>query len=186
MGTSFAEVLRSVPAIAAKELSIVGGGRSRSRASLLEPCELDLLPTVWHAEFVQRTVVDCFSMESHQLNLLDKDRPLRPQGKTRPSCSNLKIERSRLRTWRKLGTGFFLALGRAIRNLLDRFARSGLSRKSSSFRMARLMPKAILVRPPPRARVRRSQFLLGVPLGRSPRRQQLQGRRRLCLPPGVS
>lgn len=36
-GPSFAEVLRSVPAIAAKELSIVGGGRSRSRASLPEP-----------------------------------------------------------------------------------------------------------------------------------------------------
>jgi len=97
-GPSFEEVLRSIPAIVAKELSIVGGGRSRSRASLLEPCELDLLPTVWHAKFVQRTAVDCFSVESHQLNLLDKDRPLRPQGKKRPSCSNLKIEHSRLWT----------------------------------------------------------------------------------------
>jgi hypothetical protein len=52
MGPSFAEVLRSDPAIAAKELSIVGGGRSKSRASLLEPCELDLLLTVWHVGFV--------------------------------------------------------------------------------------------------------------------------------------
>jgi hypothetical protein len=121
-GPSFAEVLRSIPAIAAREFSIVGGGRSKSRASLSEPCELDLLPTVWHAKFVQRTAVDCFSVESHQFNLLDIDRPLRLQGKKRPSCSNLKIERSRLRTWRKLGTGFFLALGRAVRNLLDRFA----------------------------------------------------------------
>jgi hypothetical protein len=77
-GPSFAEVLRLVPAIAAKELSIMGGNRSRSRASLPEPYELDLLSTVWHAKSVQRTVVDCFSVESHQLNLLDKDRPLRP------------------------------------------------------------------------------------------------------------
>jgi hypothetical protein len=63
-----------------------------------------------------------------------------------------------------------LALGRALRNLLDCFAESGLSRKSYGFRVARLMPKAkvscpsrsppemtskvssglILVRPPPR------------------------------------
>jgi hypothetical protein len=148
----------------------VGGGCSRSRASLPEPCELDLLLTVWHAESVQRTTMDCFSVELHLLNLLDKDCPLRPQGKKRPSCSNLKIERSRLWTWCKLGTGFFLALGRAVRNLLDRFAGSGLSCKSSGFRVARLMPKAkvsrpssstpettskvstalILVRPPPR------------------------------------
>jgi hypothetical protein len=77
-GPSFAKVLRSVPAIAAKELSIMGGNRSRSRASLPEPYELDLLPMVWHAKSVKRIVVDCFSVESHQLNLLDKDRPLRP------------------------------------------------------------------------------------------------------------
>jgi len=125
----------------------VGGGHSRSRASLPEPCELDLLPTVWHAESVQRTTVDCFSVESHQLNLLDKDRPLRPQGKKRPSCSNLKIKHSRLQTWRKLGTGFFLALGWAVRNLLERFVGSRLSRKSSGFHVTRLMPKAQVSHP---------------------------------------
>jgi len=124
-GPSFAEVLRSVPAIAAKELSIVCGSRSRSRASLLEPCELYLLPTVWHAESVQRTTVDCFSVESHQLNLLDKDRHLRPQGKKRPSCSNLKIERSRLRTWRKLGSGFFFGFGPGRKESSGPFCRVG-------------------------------------------------------------
>jgi len=124
-GPSFAEVLRSVPAIAAKELSIVGGGRSRSRALLLEPCELDLLLTVWHAESVQRTAVDCFSMESHQLNLLDKDHPLRPQGKKRPPCSNLKIERSRLRTWRKLGSGVFFGFGLGRKESSGPFCRVG-------------------------------------------------------------
>jgi hypothetical protein len=110
-GPSFAEVLRSVPAIVAKELSIVGGGCSRSRASFPKPCELDLLPTLWHAESIHRTTVNCFSVESHQLLLLDKDRPLRTQGKKRPSCSNLKIKHSRLRTWRKLGTRFSFGFG---------------------------------------------------------------------------
>jgi hypothetical protein len=169
-GPFFVEVLRSVPAIAAKELSIVGGGRSRSRASLPEPCELDLLPMEWRAESVQRSAVDCFSVESHQLNLLDKDRPLRPLGKKRPSCSNLNIERSRLRTWRKLGTGFFLALGRAVRNLLDRFARSGLSRKSSSFCVARLMPKAKVSRPSSSPSETTSKVSSGLILVRSPPR----------------
>jgi len=167
-GPSFAEVLRSVPAIAAKELSIVGGGRSRSRASLPEPCELDLLPTGWSAESVQRSAMDCFSVELHQLNLLNKDRPLRPLGKKRTSCSNLNIERSRLRTWRKLGTGFFLALGRAVRNLLDRFARSGLSRKSFGFRVARLMPKAKVSRPSSSPPETMSKVSSGLILVRSP------------------
>lgn len=148
----------------------MGGGHSRSRASLPEPCEFDLLPTVWHAKSVQRTTVDCFSVESHQLNLLDKDRPLRPQGKKRPSCSNLKIEHSRLQTWRKLGTGFFLALGCAVRYLLDRFAGSRLSRKSFGFRVARLMPKAKVSRPsslPPEttSKVSSGLILVQPPLG---------------------
>lgn len=59
----------------------------------------------------------------------------------------MKTERSRLRTWSKLGTGFFLALGRAVRNFLDRFAGSGLSRKSSGFRVACLITKAKVSRP---------------------------------------
>jgi hypothetical protein len=47
----------------------------------------------------------------------------------------------------QVGYRVFLALGRAIRNLLDRFAGSGLSRKSSGFCVAHLMPKAKVSRP---------------------------------------
>jgi hypothetical protein len=108
-------------------------------------------------------------MELHQLNLLDKDRPLRPQGKKRPSCSNLKIEHSRLRMWRKLGTGFFFwALGQAVGNLLDRFAGSGLSRKSSGFHVARLMPKAKVSHPSSSPSKKSSKVSSGLILVRPP------------------
>jgi hypothetical protein len=72
-GPSFAEVLRSDSTTVAKALPIVGGGRSWLRASLVEPCEFDLLSAVWHAEANPRSAVNCFSLESHPLDLLDKD-----------------------------------------------------------------------------------------------------------------
>jgi hypothetical protein len=105
----------------------VGGGRSWLRASLANPCEFDLLPVVWHAKADRRLAVDCFSLESHPLDLLDKDQHVRPQGKY--SRSNLNFENSRLRTWRKLGPGFYLALGQVVRRFLGRFAGSRLTRK---------------------------------------------------------
>jgi hypothetical protein len=77
---SFAEVLRSDSTTVAKTMTIVGDGRSWLRVSLATPCELDLLPAVWHAEAVPRSAVDCFSLESHPLDLLDKDQIVRPQG----------------------------------------------------------------------------------------------------------
>jgi len=57
---------------------------------------------------------------------LDFDRHLRPQGKKIISWSNMKFEFSTMRTWSKLGTGFNLALGRAVRKFLDWFVRSRL------------------------------------------------------------
>lgn len=78
---SFAEVLRSDSTTATKTMPIVGDGRSWLRASLAKPCELDLLPAVRHAEVDPRSAVDCFSLESHPLDLLDKDHNGRPQGK---------------------------------------------------------------------------------------------------------
>jgi hypothetical protein len=50
--------------------------------------------------------------------------------------SNLNFENLSLRTWRKLGPGFYLALGWAIRRFLDGFAGSGLNRKPLGFRVA--------------------------------------------------
>jgi hypothetical protein len=80
-GPSFVEVLRSDSTTVVKALPMVGGGRSWLRASLAEPCEFDLLPAVWHAEADPRSAVDCFSLESHPLDLLEKDQHVRPQGK---------------------------------------------------------------------------------------------------------
>jgi len=80
MRPSFAEVLRSDSTTVAKALPIVGGGRSWLRALLAEPCEFDLLPVVWHVEADLRLAVDCFLLESHPLDLLDKDQHVRPLG----------------------------------------------------------------------------------------------------------
>jgi hypothetical protein len=121
-GPSFAEVLRSDSTTAAKTMPIVGDDRSWLRASLATPCEIDLLPAMWHAEAVPRSVVDCFSLESHPLDLLDKDQIVRLQGQ----YSRLNFENSRLRTWRKLVPGFYLALGGAVRRVLIRFVGLGL------------------------------------------------------------
>jgi hypothetical protein len=161
----------------------------------------DLLPAVSHAEADPRTAVDCFSMESHTLDLLDKDQIVRPQGKH----PRLNFENSRLRTWCKSGHAF-LALGRAVWRVLTRFVGSGLLRKPLGFRVARLKRKPkvscpapsspkmtsegyyglILNRFPPggsevtalEAKEGASQLhrpLLGAPLGRSPRRRLTLG-----------
>jgi hypothetical protein len=77
-GRSFVEVLRSDSTTVAKTMPIVGDGWSWLTASLVTPCELDLLPAVRHAEAVPRSAVDCSSLEAHPLDLLDKDQFVRP------------------------------------------------------------------------------------------------------------
>lgn len=125
----------------------VEGRRFRLRALLVEPVSLDILPMVRHAEADTRSSVDCFTLESPQLDLLDKDRNFRPLGKKLIPRSNSKFEISNVHTWSKLGIGFDLALGRAIRKILGRFAGSGLDRKCSGFRLAGLMLKPKVSRP---------------------------------------
>jgi hypothetical protein len=90
--------------------------------------------------------VDCFSLESPPLELLDKDWLICPLGKKLLSHSNLKFEFSKRRTWRKLGNGFNLALGRAVKNILDCFVGTGLGHKRSGFRLARFLPKLLASR----------------------------------------
>jgi hypothetical protein len=102
---SFVEVLRS------GNVPFVGGSRSRLSVVSMEPCVLDLLPSVRHAEDDLRTAVDCFSLESPPLDLLDKNRLICPLGKKLHSHSNLKFEFSKRSTWSKLGNGSNLALG---------------------------------------------------------------------------
>jgi hypothetical protein len=116
-------------------------------AASAEPCVLNFLPSVRHAEDDLRTAVDCFSLESPLLELLDKDRLICTLGKKLLSHSNLKFEFSKRRTWRKLGNRSNLALGRAVRNILDRFVGTGLARKCSGFRLARFLPKLLASRP---------------------------------------
>jgi hypothetical protein len=83
-GPSFVEVLRSVT------VPIAGGSRSRLRALSTETCVLDLLLLVRHAEEDLRKAVDYFSLESPLLELLDKNRLIRPLGKKLLSHSNFQ------------------------------------------------------------------------------------------------
>jgi hypothetical protein len=184
-GLSFAEVVRSDPVNVEKALPNVRGRHSRSKISPVEPFILDVLPSVRLVEEELRSEVDCFSLESPPLELLDKvtDRlqHVRPLGKKRFSLSNSKFESLRLRTWRKLGSGFDLALGRAVRKVLGRFLESGLGSKCSGFRLARLMQKPRFSRPSSSPPEKTTNFSSGLLLVRSPTAfwrlfRQVQGR----------
>jgi len=94
-GPSFVEVLRSGSVSTMKKEPIVGGRYSGWRASPEKQCALDLLPMVRHAEVEPRSVVDCFLLESLLLELLGKDRHLRPKRKKVLSRSNLNFENSK-------------------------------------------------------------------------------------------
>jgi hypothetical protein len=157
-------VLRSGSTSAAKTMAIVGDGHSWIRASVATPYDFDLLPAVWHAEADMRTSVDCFSLESHTLVLLDKDQIVRPQGKH----PRLNFENSRLRTWRKSGHAFYLALGRAVWRVLTRFVGLGLLRKPLGFSVARLKRKPKVSCPPPSLPETISEGYFGLILNRFP------------------
>jgi hypothetical protein len=140
-GPSFVEVLRSGSVSTMNKGPIVGGCHSDWRASPEEQCALDLLLMVRHTEDELRSMVDCFSLESPPLEPLGKDQHFRLKGKKLVSCSNLnfensKSEYSRTSAWHKLGSGFYVALGRAIRKLLDLFFGSRMGRKHLGFRVA--------------------------------------------------
>jgi hypothetical protein len=161
-GPSFAEVVRADSTAVAKKMPIVGDGRSGLRASRATPCEFDLLPAVRHAEDIPRSAVDCFSLEAHRLDMLGKDQIVCPQGKD----SHLKFETSRLRTWRKLGSGFYLALGRAVGRVLSRFTGSGLFRKPFGFRVTRIKRKPKVSCPPPTSPETTTEMSSGLVLNR--------------------
>jgi hypothetical protein len=72
-GLSFAEVVRSDPVNVVKALPNVRGCHSRSKISPVEPFILDVLPSVRLADEESRSAVDCLSLESPPLELLDKD-----------------------------------------------------------------------------------------------------------------
>jgi hypothetical protein len=134
-GPSFAEVLCSVPTSAVNKLPLVGEPRFGLRVSPEEPGALDPLPALTHAEQVLSSAVGC----PH--DPLFKDRSLDSLDKKPSSCSNSNFEHSMMRTWSKLVNGLKVVLGRTIRICLGRLAGSGLGRKRSGFRLARLLPK---------------------------------------------
>jgi hypothetical protein len=134
-GSSFAEVLCSVPISAVKRLPFVGDLHSGLRASSEELGALDPLLASTHAEQVLSSVVGC------PLDPLVKDRSLDLLGKKPPPRSNSNFECSMMHTWSKLVNGLKVVLGRAIRNCLGRLVGSGLGKKRSGFRLAQLLPK---------------------------------------------
>jgi hypothetical protein len=128
---------------------------------------------VRHADVEPRSVVDCFSLESLPLELLGKDRHLRPKGKKLLSRSNLnfenlKSEYSRTCTWNKLGSRFYVALGRAVRKLLDRFFGLGMGRKHLGFHVAPFWPKPKVARPSKSLSETTLEWSFGMFLVRSP------------------
>jgi hypothetical protein len=142
MGPSFVEVLRSDLISAVKSLPIVGGCHSRRRALPVELFALDLLSVMRFVDDNSRLAVDCSTLESSTVDLLDKDQPHRPLGKKPLRRSNLKFEISNLCTWSKLVIVFNKVLGRAARKFLGRIRRFGLGRKRNGLRLGRFLPKS--------------------------------------------
>jgi len=137
MGPLFAAVVRSASVLIARMMPIVDGRHTRLRASLEEPCALDLLLVM---RIVDRqalnTAVDCSVLEIPPFDPMDMGKPLCPLGKqqnttsflargaavsARGFCLNLN-----LRTWSKMLVSFNLALGWVVGKLLGRFAEPDL------------------------------------------------------------
>jgi len=132
-GLSYAEVLRS------GSVPVVSGRKSRMRAPLEEPCDLDLFP-ILRRDIPEdyRTAVDCSLLESIAVDPPDLGKSLCPLGKqSSPGCSargkvastkgfNLN---SNLYTGKNMRNRFYLALGRVVGIFLGRGSRSILGLK---------------------------------------------------------
>jgi hypothetical protein len=136
---TFVEVLKVGSAAVVKKVPIVGDRFSGRKVVPVEQCDLDLLPAVRVLDADLRSALDCSTLESFSFDLLGKDHPLRPLGKTYLPHASLKFEISKLRTWSKRVIGFNKVLGRATKKLLGWLARYGPRRKG--LRLGRLMPK---------------------------------------------
>jgi hypothetical protein len=141
-GPSFVEVLRSDLVSAVKSLTIMGGRHSRRRASPVEPCALDLLPVVRFVNDNPWSAVDCSTLESPTVDLLDKDQPHRLLGKKPLRRSNLKFKISNLRTWSKLVIGFNMVMGQATRKFLGRITRFDQGSKHTGLQLGHFLPKS--------------------------------------------
>jgi hypothetical protein len=169
IGLSYAEVVRS------GSVPVVGGWKSRMRASLEEPCDLDLFP-ILRRDILEDspTAVDCSLLESIPVDLPDLGKSLCPLGKQSSSGISARGKvasakgfnlNSNLYTWKNMRNRFYLALGRVVGIFLGRGSRSilglkhkgllpmkrsfgsGLGRKRFGFRMACFLPKSSVPRP---------------------------------------
>jgi hypothetical protein len=103
-GPSFVEVLKAGLAAVMKKVPIVGDRFSGRKVTLVEQCDLDLLPAVRVLDANLRLALDCSTLESSSFDLLGKYQPLRPLGKTYLPHASLKFVISKLRTWSKRGS----------------------------------------------------------------------------------
>jgi hypothetical protein len=103
-GPSFLEVLKVGLAAVMKKVPIVGDHFSGRKVTLVEQCDLDLLPAVRVLDANLRLALDCSTLESSSFDLLGKYQPLRPLGKTYLPHASLKFVISKLRTWSKRGS----------------------------------------------------------------------------------
>jgi len=125
-GLSYAEVLRS------GSVPVVGGRKSRMRAPLEEPCDLDLFPILRRdISEDSRTAVDCSLLESIPVDPPDLGKQSSPGCSARGKVASAKgfNLNSNLYTWKNMRNRFYLALGRVVGIFLGRGSRSILGLK---------------------------------------------------------
>jgi len=81
-GPSFVEALKVGSAVVVKKVPIMGGRFSGRKVTPVEQCDLDLLPTVRVLDADLSSALDCSTLESSSFDMLGKDQPHHPQGKT--------------------------------------------------------------------------------------------------------
>jgi hypothetical protein len=70
----------------------VGDRFSRRKVTPMEQCDLDLLPAVRVLDADLRSALDCSTLESSSFDMLGKDQPLCPLGKTYFPHASLKFQ----------------------------------------------------------------------------------------------
>jgi hypothetical protein len=91
-GPSFVEVLKAGSAAVLKKEPIVGGRLSGRMVTPVDQCELDLLLAVRMIDADLRSALDCSTLESSSFDLLGKDQPHHPMGKTFLPHASLKFQ----------------------------------------------------------------------------------------------
>jgi hypothetical protein len=91
-GPSSVEVLKAGSAAVVKKAPIRGGRLSWRMVTPVDQCELDLLLAVRVIDADLRSALDRSTLESSSFDLLGKDQPHRPMGKTFLPQTSLKFQ----------------------------------------------------------------------------------------------